>query len=99
MLEMKGDPAEGHSNSTHILTHDSDDATEGLKDGVMVGGGERACAAAARLTTSKTKAAATAVAVWRGRFSEKLSPVVCPSIGEREKPLEKDKRERERVSE
>ena len=49
-----------------------------------------------RLTTSKTKAAATAVAVWRGRFSEKLSPVVCPSIGEREKPLEKDKRERER---
>ena len=53
-----------------------------------------------RLTTSKTKAAATAVAVWRGRFSEKLSPVrVCPSIGEREKPLEKDKRERERVSE
>ena len=37
-----------------------------------------------RLTTSKTKAAATAVAVWRGRFSEKLSPVVCPSIGERE---------------
>ena len=69
-----------------------------MKDGVMVGGGERACAAAARLTTSKTRAA-TAVAVWRGRFSEKLSPVVCPSIGAREKPLEKDKRERERERE
>ena len=41
MLEMKGDHAEGHS--THILTHDS----EGVRDGVMVGGGERACAAAA----------------------------------------------------
>ena len=70
-------------------------------DGVMVGGGERACAAAAAFNHVKDEGGdgdggcGLARSVFR-----KIEPRrVGPSIGGREKPLEKDKRERERVSE
>ena len=65
-----------------------------MKELWTYGAGRGRCAHARSKTTSK--AAAAAVAVWRSRFSEKLSfaPSSVRSVRKKEKPLEKDKRER-----
>ena len=72
-----------------------------MKDGVMVGGGERACAAVAfnhvKDQGGGDGGCGLARSVFRKVEPRRLS--VRPSAREREKPLEKDKRERGRVSE